>query len=59
MDYEKLTFIELILMRREKTDISRNAFPEDRRIHRWDHKTNEDILTELQMSQITEFIYQI
>jgi hypothetical protein len=25
---------------------------------RWDHKINEDILTELQMSQITEFIYQ-
>jgi hypothetical protein len=25
---------------------------------RWDHKRNEDILTELQMSQITEFIYQ-
>jgi hypothetical protein len=24
----------------------------------WDHKINEDILTELQMSQITEFIYQ-
>jgi hypothetical protein len=24
----------------------------------WDHKRNEDILTELQMSQITEFIYQ-
>jgi hypothetical protein len=25
---------------------------------RWDHKSNEVILTELQMSQITEFIYQ-
>jgi hypothetical protein len=25
---------------------------------RWDHKTNEDILTELQISQITEFICQ-
>jgi hypothetical protein len=25
---------------------------------RWDHKRNEDILTELQMSQITEYIYQ-
>jgi hypothetical protein len=25
---------------------------------RWDHKRNEDILTELQISQITEFIYQ-
>jgi hypothetical protein len=25
---------------------------------RWDHKRNEDILTGLQMSQITEFIYQ-
>jgi hypothetical protein len=25
---------------------------------RWDHQRNEDILTELQMSQITEFIYQ-
>jgi hypothetical protein len=25
---------------------------------RWGHKRNEDILTELQMSQITEFIYQ-
>jgi hypothetical protein len=25
---------------------------------RWDHKRNKDILTELQMSQITEFIYQ-
>jgi hypothetical protein len=24
----------------------------------WDHKRNEDILTELQISQITEFIYQ-
>jgi tRNA G10 N-methylase Trm11 len=24
---------------------------------RWDHKRNEDILTELQISQITEFIY--
>jgi hypothetical protein len=24
----------------------------------WDHKSNEDILTELQISQITEFIYQ-
>jgi hypothetical protein len=24
---------------------------------RWDHKGNEDILTELQMSQITEFLY--
>jgi hypothetical protein len=24
----------------------------------WDHKRNEDILTELQVSQITEFIYQ-
>jgi hypothetical protein len=24
----------------------------------WDHKRNEDILTELQMSQITEYIYQ-
>jgi hypothetical protein len=23
----------------------------------WDHKINEDILTELQISQITEFIY--
>jgi hypothetical protein len=23
----------------------------------WDHKRNKDILTELQMSQITEFIY--
>jgi hypothetical protein len=25
---------------------------------RWDHKRNDDILTELQISQITEFIYQ-
>jgi hypothetical protein len=25
---------------------------------RWDHKRNEDILTELKISQITEFIYQ-
>jgi hypothetical protein len=25
---------------------------------RWDHKRNEDILTELQILQITEFIYQ-
>jgi hypothetical protein len=25
---------------------------------RWDHKSNEDILTELQISQITEFICQ-
>jgi hypothetical protein len=25
---------------------------------RWDHKRNEDILTELQISQITEFIYK-
>jgi hypothetical protein len=25
---------------------------------RWDNKINEDILTELQISQITEFIYQ-
>jgi hypothetical protein len=25
---------------------------------RWDRKRNEDILTDLQMSQITEFIYQ-
>jgi hypothetical protein len=25
---------------------------------RWDHKRNEDILTELQISLITEFIYQ-
>jgi hypothetical protein len=25
---------------------------------RWDHKRNEDILTELQISQITEFVYQ-
>jgi hypothetical protein len=25
---------------------------------RWDQKRNEDILTELQMSQITEYIYQ-
>jgi hypothetical protein len=25
---------------------------------RWDHKRNEDILTELQMPQITEFICQ-
>jgi hypothetical protein len=25
---------------------------------RWDHKRNEDILIELQISQITEFIYQ-
>jgi hypothetical protein len=25
---------------------------------RWDHKRNEDILTELQISEITEFIYQ-
>jgi hypothetical protein len=24
----------------------------------WDHRRNEDILTELQISQITEFIYQ-
>jgi hypothetical protein len=24
----------------------------------WDHNRNEDILTELQISQITEFIYQ-
>jgi hypothetical protein len=24
----------------------------------WDHKRNEDILTELQMSQTTEYIYQ-
>jgi hypothetical protein len=28
------------------------------RYSRWDHKRNEDILTELQISQITEFIYQ-
>jgi hypothetical protein len=28
------------------------------RYTRWDHKRNEDTLTELQMSQITEFIYQ-
>jgi hypothetical protein len=26
---------------------------------RWDHKRNEDILTELQMSQITEYIYTV
>jgi hypothetical protein len=25
---------------------------------RWNHKRNEDILIELQLSQITEFIYQ-
>jgi hypothetical protein len=25
---------------------------------RWDHKRNEDILTKLQMSQTTKFIYQ-
>jgi hypothetical protein len=25
----------------------------------WDHRRNEDILTELQISQITEFIYSI
>jgi hypothetical protein len=25
---------------------------------RWDHKRDEDILTELQISQITEFLYQ-
>jgi hypothetical protein len=25
---------------------------------RWDHKRNKDILTELQISQITEFICQ-
>jgi hypothetical protein len=25
---------------------------------RWDRRRNEDILTELRMSQITEFIYQ-
>jgi hypothetical protein len=25
---------------------------------RWDHKRNEDTLTELQISLITEFIYQ-
>jgi hypothetical protein len=25
---------------------------------RWDHKINEDILTELQISQVVEFIYQ-
>jgi hypothetical protein len=25
---------------------------------RWDHKRNKDILTELQISLITEFIYQ-
>jgi hypothetical protein len=25
---------------------------------RWDHKRNDDILTELQISQITEFMYQ-
>jgi hypothetical protein len=25
---------------------------------RWDHKRNEDILTELQISRITELIYQ-
>jgi hypothetical protein len=24
----------------------------------WDHKRNKDILAELQISQITEFIYQ-
>jgi hypothetical protein len=24
----------------------------------WDHNRNEDILTELQISQITEYIYQ-
>jgi hypothetical protein len=24
----------------------------------WDHRRNEDILTELQISQITEFIYR-
>jgi hypothetical protein len=24
----------------------------------WDHKSNEDILTELQISQITDYIYQ-
>jgi hypothetical protein len=24
----------------------------------WDHRRNEDILTELQISQTTEFIYQ-
>jgi hypothetical protein len=25
---------------------------------RWDHKRDEDTLTDLQISQITEFIYQ-
>jgi hypothetical protein len=33
-------------------------FPRTAGYTRWDHKRNEDILTELQMSQITEFIYQ-
>jgi hypothetical protein len=28
------------------------------RYTRWENKRNEDILTELQMSHITEFIYQ-
>jgi hypothetical protein len=28
------------------------------RYTRWDQKRNEDFLTELQMSQITEYIYQ-
>jgi hypothetical protein len=40
-------------------NISRNAFPEeDCRIHPLGPQKNEDILTELQLSQITEFLYQ-
>jgi hypothetical protein len=42
----------------------RGLIPEMRFLRRssgythWDHKRNEDILTELQISQIKEFIYQ-
>jgi hypothetical protein len=47
-----------------RTDERRSISAEMRFLRRtagfthWDHKRNEDILTELQMSQVTEFIYQ-
>jgi hypothetical protein len=47
-----------------RTDERRSISAEMRFLRRtarythWDHKRNEDILTELQISQVTEFIYQ-
>jgi hypothetical protein len=53
-----------VLWKRSRTDERRLISAQMRFLRRtagytrWDHKRNEHILTELQISQITEFIYQ-